>query len=41
MEVICCLLMMYTGAGVTLGHNFPFYMKFKGGKELQSWQHWR
>ena len=26
------LLMMYAGAGVTLGHNFPFYMKFKGGK---------
>ena len=25
------LLMMYTGAGVILGHNFPFYMKFKGG----------
>ena len=26
------LLMMYAGAGVTLGHNFPFYMNFKGGK---------
>ena len=28
------LLMMYAGAGVTLGHNFPFYMKFKGGKGI-------
>ena len=28
------LLMMYTGAGVILGHNFPFYMKFKGGKGI-------
>ena len=26
------LLVMYAGAGVTLGHNFPFYMNFKGGK---------
>jgi glycerol-3-phosphate acyltransferase PlsY len=26
--------MMYAGAGVTLGHNFPFYMKFKGGKGI-------
>ena len=33
------LLMMYAGAGVTLGHNFPFYMKFKGERELRSWQH--
>ena len=28
------LLMMYAGAGVTLGHNFPFYMNFKGGKGI-------
>ena len=28
------LLMMYAGAGVTLGHNFPFYMKFKGEKGI-------
>ncbi len=28
------LLAMYAGAGVTLGHNFPFYMKFKGGKGI-------
>ena len=26
--------MMYTGAGVIIGHNFPFYMKFKGGKGI-------
>lgn len=28
------LLKLYTGAGVVLGHNFPFYMKFKGGKGI-------
>ena len=26
------LLVMYTAAGAILGHNFPFYLKFKGGK---------
>ena len=26
------LLRMYVGVGVVLGHNFPFYMGFKGGK---------
>ena len=31
---IWSLLMIYTGAGVILGHNFPFYMKFKGGKGI-------
>ncbi len=25
---------MYTGLGVILGHNFPFYMGFKGGKGI-------
>ena len=25
---------MYTAAGCVLGHNFPFYMKFKGGKGI-------
>lgn len=25
---------MYAGLGVVLGHNFPFYMKFKGGKGI-------
>ena len=28
------LLAMYAGTGVTLGHNFPFYMGFKGGKGI-------
>ena len=26
------LLFLYTASGVILGHNFPFYMGFKGGK---------
>ena len=25
---------LYAGVGATLGHNFPFYMKFKGGKGI-------
>lgn len=28
------LLAIYTAAGVILGHNFPFYMGFKGGKGI-------
>ncbi len=28
------LLKMYCGLGVVLGHNFPFYMGFKGGKGI-------
>ena len=29
-----CLLALYGSAGVILGHNFPFYMNFKGGKGI-------
>lgn len=28
------LLILYAAAGVILGHNFPFYMHFKGGKGI-------
>ena len=28
------LLKLYAGAGCVLGHNFPFYMNFKGGKGI-------
>ncbi|MBO4679237.1 MAG: glycerol-3-phosphate 1-O-acyltransferase PlsY [Lachnospiraceae bacterium] len=31
---IAPLLILYTGAGCVLGHNFPFYMGFKGGKGI-------
>ena len=30
------LLALYAGLGVTLGHNFPFYLRFKGGKDRKS-----
>ena len=28
------LIIFYTAAGVILGHNFPFYLGFKGGKGM-------
>lgn len=28
------LFVLYIGFGVVLGHNFPFYMQFKGGKGI-------
>lgn len=31
---IMFVLLLYAGLGVVLGHNFPFYMHFKGGKGI-------
>lgn len=33
-EDMIYLLCIYTAAGAILGHNFPFYMGFKGGKGI-------
>ena len=32
------VIALYTGLGVVLGHNFPFYMHFKVERELQHHQ---
>jgi len=31
---ILFVLLLYTGLGAILGHNYPFYMNFKGGKGI-------
>lgn len=33
-EEIGVILSLYTGIGVILGHNFPFWLQFKGGKGI-------
>ena len=34
-EVFVALLLFLTAAAVVIGHNFPFYMNFNGGRELR------
>lgn len=34
LEISSHLIALYTGLGAVMGHNFPFYMKFQGGKGM-------
>ncbi|MDO5403569.1 MAG: glycerol-3-phosphate acyltransferase, partial [Eubacteriales bacterium] len=33
-DIPMMLIYLYSGLGVVIGHNFPFYLKFKGGKGI-------
>ena len=33
-DISAHIIALYTGLGAVIGHNFPFYMKFQGGKGM-------